>query len=128
MAKFANFPLVTIDLYGRERHPEFTNSETSDIETYSARRDRAELMMKTFSYVTNGVPPVTRLILIEEDFLDLTARTGSTATPVTASLGAGPQFGMLIDLNGKVIHYTNWQRPEQQDEVLSKIFGVPVGF
>lgn len=126
--KFADFPFVVIDLYGRERHPEFTAQENFDIETYSARRDRAELMMKTFSYVADGIPPANRLILIEEDYLDVTKRTGSTSTPITAALGAGPQFGLLIDLNFKVIHYTNWQRPEQQDEVLSKIFGLPVGF
>jgi len=29
--KFADFPFVVIDLYGRERHPEFTNQEVSDI-------------------------------------------------------------------------------------------------
>lgn len=119
---------MALDLYGRERHPEFTAQESFDIETYSARRDRAELMMKTFSNINGGVPPATRVIMIEEDFLDVTKRTGSTNTPVTASYGAGPQFGMIVDLNGKSIHYTNWQRPEQQDEVLSKIFGVAVGF
>jgi hypothetical protein len=125
--KYAEFPFIMIDLYGRERHPEFTNSEGYDVETYAARRVRIELMLKTFSYVQNGIPPENHILLVEEDYIDLTKRTGSTMTTVSGPMGVGPQFGMVIDLQGRLIHYTNWQRPEQQDEVLSAIFGVEPG-
>jgi hypothetical protein len=126
--KFAEYPFVVIDLYGRERHPEYTNSEQFDEETYAGRRARVELMMKTYSYVENGIPPDNRIILIEHDYVELTKRTGSTATPVSAFMGAGPQFGMLIDTKGRMIQWKEWERPEQHDEVLSHIFGLEPGF
>jgi hypothetical protein len=118
---------VIVNLYGRERHPEFTQSEGFDEETYAARRERALLMEKTFSYVEKGVRPDNHFLLIEEDTLNLTERTGSGSTTVTHSMGMGPQFGMVVDLTGRIIHFKNWERPEQHDEVLSAIFGVAPG-
>jgi len=85
-------------------------------------------MMKTFSYVSDGVPPSNRLILVDVDFLDVIERTGSSSgTVVTAKYGQRPQFSHIIDLNGKIIQAMTWQRPEQNDEVLSHIFGVEPG-
>ncbi len=119
---------MIVNLYGRERHPEFTQSEVLDVETYAARRERALLMEKTFSYVENGVRPENHILLIEEDKINLLERTSSTTTVVSSSMGMGPQFGMVIDLKGRIIHFKNWERPEQHDEVLSNIFGVEPGF
>ncbi len=85
-------------------------------------------MLKTFSYVEDGIPPANNLLLIENDYVDVLKRTGSTSTPVSGSMGMGPQFGMIIDLEGRIIHFKNWERPEQHDEVLSNIFGLEPGF
>lgn len=126
--KYADFPFMVMDLYGRERHPEFTNQEVGDIESYSARRDRVELMMKTFSYVAQGVPPANRLILVDVDFVDMTQRLGSsTGTVVTAQYGQRPQGAWIIDLNGKIIQTQVWQDMGKNDEVLAAIFGLEAG-
>ncbi len=86
-------------------------------------------MMRTFSYVADGVPPANRVILLDVDFLDVTQRTGSgSGTVATAKFGQRVQGGWVIDLNGKIIQTQVWQRPEQNDEILSEIFGVEPGF
>lgn len=126
--KFAGFPFIAIDDYGRERHPEWTNSEAGDIEDYAHRRDRMELMMKTMSYVPDGIPPATRIILLDVDHLNMTERTGATnGTVVNSMMGGHYQPGMLIDLSGRFIQILGPQNIAREDEVLSNIFGVPVG-
>lgn len=119
---------MILDIYGRERHPEFSNGERLDTEDYASRRDRAELMLKTFSYVAEGVPPANRIILMDVDTLNLIDRTGTGSTVVTATYGGRPQSSHIIDLNGKIIQTLIWQRPEQNDELLSNLFGLPVGY
>jgi len=123
--KFADFPLVTLDLYGRERHPEWSEGEDRDIEDYASRHDRAELMMKSLSYVPDGIPPATRFVLIDVDSVNLVGRVHK----VTALTGGRAQSSMIIDLNGKVIQTLVWQDMAKNDEVLSGIFGLtPGGF
>jgi len=127
MMKFTDFPVVMLDLYGRERHPEYTQGESFDEETYGARRERIVLMEKTFQYVENGARPDNRIVLVDVDQINVTERTGSTTTVATAKWGQRAQGAWIVDLNGKIIASQVWERPEQLDEVLSHIFDVEVG-
>lgn len=129
LQKFADYPVIAIDLYGRERHPEWTSGEMNDTEDYSSRRARYEMMLKTLSYMPDGIPPPTRIVLIDVDHLDLTERIYVGAgTVVNSMYGQRWQSGAVIDLNGKFIQNTPSQRVNMEDEILSEIFGVPVGF
>lgn len=126
MQKFADYPVVMLDIYGRERHPESTGSAFVQ-ESYNDRRQRAELMLWTYKNTTNGAPPSNRFFLMDED-PPPELLLATTSTIVTHMYGGRPQGGIVIDLNGKIIVNQQWERPEQIDEVLSNIFGIAPGF
>lgn len=132
MTKFADYPVVMLDIYGRERHLEATSTQLIQ-ENYNERRQRAELMMFTFQYIPGGIPPTNRVILIDEDYPE-EARAALEATnpqhimtQVTHAYGGRPQGSFVIDLKGNIVNTQQWERPELVDEVLSNIFGVAAG-
>jgi len=120
---------VILDVYGGERHPEYTEGAHRDEETYAGRRERAQLMLKTYDYVPDGKVEPNRHILIDTNATDpkLREEWGAYGTFVTQSLGGAPQESILVDLEGRVVQFNVWQRPEQNDEVLSAIFGLEPG-
>ncbi len=126
MKKFAEFPVVMLDIYGRERHPEATSNEGFVQESYNDRRQRAELMLWTLQYIADGVPPANRIILIDEDG-PAEQRKSTYSTVVTHAYGGRPQGGYIIDLKGRIFVTQVWERPEQIDETLSKVFGLAPG-
>jgi len=126
--KYANdYPVLFVDIYGRERHPEATDNQGFVQESYNDRRQRAELMLWTLQYVENGVRDVNnRILLIDEDGPE-EIRTVTYSTWVTHMYGGRPQGGYVIDLDGRIIVNQQWERPEQIDEALAQIFGVEPG-
>jgi hypothetical protein len=128
MQKFADYPVVMLDIYGRERHPE-ASAEGEDLvlETYAERRHRAELMLYTLEKVPNGIQADNRFILIDEDQDQRIWNTSTGSSRVTHLVGGAPQSGMIVDLNGRVIHFSNWENAAKIDEVLSNVFGLEPG-
>lgn len=129
--KFAEFPLVILTLYGRERHPEFVSDESWLIETYAERIERARLMMLTLN-LTSQAFPANRLLLIDESFPvgqipDVGQEQPTMATVATAKYGLRPQGGWIVDPTGHIVESQIWERPEKLDEVLSQIFGLQPG-
>jgi len=129
--KFADFPLVVLSIYGRERHPEFSPSEAYIIETYAKRVERARLMMLTLNLTSQGFP-ANRHLLIDESFPvgqipEVGREQPTMATVATALYGLRPQGGWIIDPTGHIVSSQIWERPEKEDEVLSQIFGVEAG-
>lgn len=116
-----------IDLYGRSRHPEHPDAEALDEETYTARRKRAQLMLKTYEKIPDGIPPDTRYVLIDEDKFDEMEPGKLSGTVVIPRWGGLSQFHRIVDLEGRIIDVANWENVSQIDEVLSNIFGVEPG-
>ncbi len=123
--KFEEFPVVMLDVYGRERHPENSGTSTEFLqESYNDRRQRAQMMLYTLRNLS--APPDNRIFLIDEEGPQ-EQRTSTYSTKVTHMFGGRPQGAIIIDLNGKIILTQVWERAEQGDEILSNIFGVAPG-